>query len=305
MGRVGWVPALAATGMIVVGAASCSAVPNQTLDTVSLQQRIATWLASRYDLPAPAVSCPTRVSGRPGSHFDCTTAVAGSAITVTGTVSDSSGRFSITLNRAVIDAKKAGKALAAQLHAEGAVAPMVDCGPDRVRVVAPGGTITCTATSGGVTQTVTGVASGTSGEVAFSVLVPPVPGGAASPGSTTTTTAPESPPPDTAPSTTLPSSAPPSAIPPSAIPPSAIPPSATPPSATPPSAGQPSATAPTTTAPSTTVPGATGSSAPPSAPGPSAAAGTTPPTSAPSAATRPAPTEATGSTSTATATAAG
>ena len=184
--------ALIAAAAVVPGLlAGCGVGPRHTLDAASVEGQIASRLSSQYGAPNPSVLCPKAVPVAVGQEFTCDATIEGQSLTVDGTVTNGSGRFSVSLAATIIEVPHAVAVLQRDIAAQTHVATTVDCGRRTVLVVEAGSHFSCTATQAGVDRAVTVTVVNQQGDVRYS-LAPPSSG----PGSTT--------PPATAPAGTLP-----------------------------------------------------------------------------------------------------
>jgi hypothetical protein len=141
------------------------------VDPAHLGAQIASGLAQRYSLPAPAVSCPAHEANTAGTTFACTTALAGTALTIDVQVAapdqvhwQPAASVISTANTARAIDQRFGPQLGATLRAT--------CGPAPIRVVAVGSSFGCSATVDGSARTFQVEARDLTGNVDISLLPP-------------------------------------------------------------------------------------------------------------------------------------
>jgi len=171
-------PLLAAAALLGA-AAGCS----HTLDANSASQAIARKLADSTGLPAPKVSCPPSIDVKSGGVFDCTTELDGQPLTIRGSMTDSSGGFTVKPSAAIVIVAKVVGAIMTNVDTTTQKAA-VDCGTRTVLIQAPGQAFRCRATAGGLTRNVTVTVTDLEGHVHFEFAPPDSGPPATSPAST-------------------------------------------------------------------------------------------------------------------------
>jgi hypothetical protein len=172
---------LAALSILLVGAlGACGVGPSHTLDTSSVERQIAEELASRYPIGTPTVVCTRRVRAVPGATFSCSATIDGQTLVLTGTVTDRSGRYTVTPTASIIEAGHAASLIEREIAASAGGAT-VDCGNRAVLVVPVGHTFLCTAhVTGQQPRPVTVTVDNLQGDVRISLPPPPPAGTSAS-----------------------------------------------------------------------------------------------------------------------------
>ncbi len=112
--------------------------------------------------------CPKSRSMKKGDVFDCTIPVSDGVLTIAVTQTDASGNVRFVAKEAVLDLAKARTFVATQIEQQTGVTAKVDCGTTKVRMIAPGKVLTCTATDGTDTLKVKLLVKDTSGNVSMS-----------------------------------------------------------------------------------------------------------------------------------------
>jgi hypothetical protein len=165
----GWLPVLAVAAAAL--ASACGVGPRRTLDARSIEARIASEIASQYQL-APAlisVACPKGTPAQAGRTFSCTATLADQPLPIDGKVIDSRGRYTLEPTAAVLIPAHLVPMLEARIAADLGAAATVDCGPKPVLVLLAGATFGCTATVRGRTRPVTVTVEDLQGHVRFSL----------------------------------------------------------------------------------------------------------------------------------------
>ena len=146
----------------------------RNIDGHSAADQIAASLASRYGGPAPPVSCPAKVPARLGQRFDCTAVLDGQPLTVTVTVTTTSGDIRPALDSAVVVVADADRTLAAGVGRQLGQPATVTCdAAHRLLVEAPGQSFDCTASVGGTSRALHVKVTDTSGRVTYTLAPPP------------------------------------------------------------------------------------------------------------------------------------
>ena len=119
------------------------------MNTKSLDSGIASQLKARYPVTNVRVECPGGIKEQAGTKFSCSASLAGQNVTLNGTVTSSGGRYSIQPADAIVVSSQAAATIQQQIASQLQEPVSVVCSPPGLRVVAPGGQFTCTATLGG------------------------------------------------------------------------------------------------------------------------------------------------------------
>jgi hypothetical protein len=125
--------------------ASCG-VAHRTLDAASVEREISQQLATRYSIPAPAVTCPSGVRQTKGQTFLCTTTIEGQTLHLEGTVTAGGGHFTIVPKEAPISVTQTSQRLAQDIEKRTHTSAEVDCGSHTLLMVPVGQTFSCTVT---------------------------------------------------------------------------------------------------------------------------------------------------------------
>ena len=153
-----------------MSAAGCGLGPNHTLNTKSLDSQIAGQLKSRYPVSSVRVTCPGSIKEKSGTKFSCSASLGSQKVTLNGTVTSSSGRYNIQPADAIVISSDAATTIQQQIASQLQETVSVVCSPPLLRVVAPGGQFSCTATlAGQTTRQVTVTVLDASGHTRFSL----------------------------------------------------------------------------------------------------------------------------------------
>jgi hypothetical protein len=118
--------------------------------------------------PVGKAVCPKSRSMKKGDVFDCTIPVSDGILTIAVTQSDANGNARFVAKEAVLDLAKARTFIATQIEQQTGVEADVDCGRTKVKMIAPGKVLSCTATDGSDTLKVKLLVKDTSGNVSMS-----------------------------------------------------------------------------------------------------------------------------------------
>ncbi|HXW80149.1 MAG TPA: DUF4333 domain-containing protein, partial [Acidimicrobiales bacterium] len=144
-------------GLIVVallgataGLAGCSISARNSLSSASVEAKIASELATSYDIAPPPVHCPRQVPAEVGSTFTCVATLEGQHLQVVGTVTSSRGHVEVHPTSAVVVAEKAEAEIGKSLSATFGQPVTVSCPIPSLLVAPVGHTFQCTAHVAGV-----------------------------------------------------------------------------------------------------------------------------------------------------------
>jgi hypothetical protein len=136
--------------LVLVSACGVSVGPNHTLDAPSVADEISARLTKEYKdygVKSPPVSCPAGIEASKGTTFVCTTVLDGQPLDLDGTVTGSNGRYEVVPRDAIVRIDRLESYLASNIAKTTRVTPTdVDCGTNRLAVVAVGAPMTCSAT---------------------------------------------------------------------------------------------------------------------------------------------------------------
>jgi len=132
-------------------AAGCGVGLPHTINAASAAAEISSQLASRYEVAAPKVTCPTGVADKKGQTFSCQAVLDGETVVLDAAVTDTGGAFTVTPESAIVVVAAAVNQLSQEIGVQTGQAPTVTCGTKLVLVVKVGSAFPCTATFPGQT----------------------------------------------------------------------------------------------------------------------------------------------------------
>jgi hypothetical protein len=151
---------------VALGAGLLSAC-SSSIDTSKVEKALVTDLNSNNEVGASvgAAKCPESVKPKKGDTFECTVEIDGQTAHYTLTQKDNSGNLVWRRTDAVLDVKKIETQVTAGLLDQIQVKAKVDCGTTKVKLLKPGSTFTCKATSDSDSAVVEVTASDLTGNV--------------------------------------------------------------------------------------------------------------------------------------------
>ncbi len=140
------------------------------LDMVRARTAITASLNKEYDLAVTGLRCPEDVEARAGRSFRCRLSIGGRPLVVRVVQRGDEGDLRVEPAAAVLRMDRVRKDLAATVAEQlGKGRLRVDCGPDQVKVVDPGGDFDCKVSDGASTKTVTVRVRDVSGSLTYTV----------------------------------------------------------------------------------------------------------------------------------------
>lgn len=140
------------------------------IDVSRANRQIEKALASTYQLPVERVRCPPKVTVETGAKFRCTARLDGMPITVEVTQRNSDGDLRVQTTSAVLVMSEVRADLEKTLADEvGRKDVKADCGPEVIRIVAPGGNFECKVTDGPSRRQVTVRVRDANGSITYTI----------------------------------------------------------------------------------------------------------------------------------------
>jgi hypothetical protein len=130
----------------IAAVAGCGVEPHNTISATSAAAEIAGQLESRYGVKNPPVNCPADIPDKKGQQFSCTAVLDGQPVTMSATVTASSGAFTVAPTSAIIVVSSLISEVTDEIAHQVGQTPVVSCGDKSILVVDVGDTVTCTAT---------------------------------------------------------------------------------------------------------------------------------------------------------------